>query len=120
MITPREMAELAVKTLDNKKARDIKLLETTAITSIADYFVICTAGSAAQIKMLADEVEHQLESAGEQLHHREGYRDGGWVLIDFGCVIVHIFLEEMRQFYNLERLWTDSEDIDLSVLLSPQ
>ena len=113
------MAELAVKTLDGKKARDIKLLETTEVTTLADFFVICTAGSTTQIKVLADEIEKALEDAGEKPHHREGYRDGGWVLIDFGCVIVHIFLEEMREFYNLERLWTDAANVDLSVLLAP-
>ncbi len=119
MMTPKEMAELAVKALDDKKAHEIKLLHTTDVTVLADYFVICTATSATQIKALADEVEHALELAGETAHHREGYRSGGWVLIDFGCVVVHLFMDEMRKFYNLERLWADAEEVDISALISP-
>lgn len=119
MMTPKEIAETVVKTLDSKKAHDIKLLRTTDVTVLADYFVICTATSTTQIKTLADEVETVLEAQGENKLHREGHRDGGWVLIDFGCVVVHLFMEEARQFYNLERLWADAEEIDLSSLLGP-
>ena len=120
MMTPKEIAELIVKTLDGKMAHDLKLLRTTDVTVLADYFVICTATSTTQIKTLADEVEAVLEAHGENKLHREGYRSGGWVLIDFGCVVVHIFMEEARQFYNLERLWADAEEINLSALLSPE
>lgn len=119
MMTPKEMAELVVKTLDGKKAHDIKLLHTADVTVLADYFVICTATSTTQIKALADEVEHAIEVAGEEVRHREGYRNGGWVLIDLGCVIVHLFMDETRKFYNLERLWADAEEVDVSSLLSP-
>ncbi len=104
MITPKEMAELAVKALDSKKAKDIKLLQTTDITVLADYFIICTAGSATQIKTLSDEVDRVLTEQGEPSIRVEGYRNGGWVLVDFGCLIVHIFLQEIREFYDLERL----------------
>ena len=114
MMTPKEMAELIVKTLDSKMARDLKLLRVTDVTVLADYFVICTANSTTQIKTLADEVEAVLEAQGENKLHREGYRGGGWVLIDFGCVVVHLFMEEAREFYKLERLWADAEEIDLS------
>ncbi len=120
MMTPKEIAELIVKTLDGKLAQDLKLLRTTDVTILADYFVICTATSTTQIKTLADEVETVLEAHGENKLHREGYRSGGWVLIDYGCVVVHIFMEEARQFYNLERLWADAEEIDLSALLGPE
>ena len=82
--------------------------------------MICTATSTTQIKTLADEVEAVMEAKGEAKLHREGYRSGGWVLIDFGCVVVHIFMEEARQFYNLERLWADAEEIDLTELLRPE
>ena len=119
MMTPKEMAELAVKTLDSKKAHDIRLLRTTDVTVLADYFVICTATSTTQIKTLADEVEAALEAVGENPLHREGHRDGGWVLIDFGCVVVHLFMDEARKFYNLERLWADAEEVDTSALLGP-
>ena len=120
MMTPKEIAEQIVKTLDGKMAHDLKLLRTTDVTVLADYFVICTGTSTTQIKTLADEVEAVLEAHGENKLHREGYRSGGWVLIDFGCVVVHLFMEEARQFYNLERLWADAEEIDLSALLGPE
>lgn len=118
-MTPKEIAELIIQTLDSKKAEDMKLLRTTDVTVLADYFVICTARSTTQIKTLADEVEAVLEAHGEQKLHREGYRSGGWVLLDYGCVVVHLFMEEARKFYNLERLWADAEEIDLSALLGP-
>ncbi|MBQ6539660.1 MAG: ribosome silencing factor [Oscillospiraceae bacterium] len=117
-MTPKEMAELAVKALDSKKARDIKLLKTTDITVLADYFIICTAGSATQIKTLSDEVDRVLTEQGEPSIRVEGYRNGGWVLVDFGCLIVHIFLQEIREFYDLERLWSDAEDVDISALIT--
>ena len=75
--------------------------------------------STTQIKTLADEVERSVKLAGEETSHREGYRSGGWTLLDFGCVIVHVFTEEARKFYNLERLWSDSEEVTLSSLQSP-
>ena len=117
MLTPKDIAELAVKTIDGKKARDIKLLRTTDVTVLADYFVICTANSSTQIKTLADEVEAVLEAHGETKLHREGHHGGDWVLIDFGCVVIHLFMEEARQFYNLERLWAGADEIDISSLV---
>ena len=119
MMTPKEIAELIVKTLDGKKARDIKLLRTADVTVLADYFVICTANSTTHIKTLADETEHVLEMHGETKLHREGYRSGGWVLLDYGCVVVHLFMDETRKFYNLERLWADAEEVDISGLIEP-
>lgn len=119
MMTPKEQAEIVVKTLDDKRGRNIKLLRTADVTVLADYFVICTATSTTQIKTLADAVEAALEARGETKLHREGYRSGSWVLLDFGCVVAHLFMEEARQFYNLERLWADAEEIDISALLSP-
>ena len=117
MMTPREVAEKIVIALDSKMARDIKMLETGAITVLADYFVLCTATSTTQIKTLSDEVERALTEAGEPPLRREGYRSGGWVLVDFGCVVVHIFLEEARSFYALEHLWNDAAEIDIKGFL---
>lgn len=117
MMTPQNIAEHAVSALDQKKASDIRLLKTGHLTVLADYFVICTATSGAHIKTLSDEVEKVLEQAGEPVLRREGYRDGGWVLLDFGCVVVHLFLEETRAFYNLEHLWSDAETIDIEAVL---
>ena len=119
MHTPKEIAEAAVKALDGKNAHDLKLLRTTDVTVLADYFVICTASSTTQIKTLADAAEAALEAMGETKLHREGYRSGSWVLLDFGAVVIHLFMEEAREFYNLERLWADAEEIDISGLLGP-
>lgn len=117
MLKPVQIAEKAVEVLGKKIARDIKLIRIEDITVLANYFVICTANSSTQIKSLCDEVEKELEDLGERLLHREGYRDGGWVLLDYGCVVIHVFLEEAREFYGLERLWADGEDIDISALV---
>lgn len=116
MLKPAEMAKLAVQAMEDKKAQEVTLMRTTDITVLADYFVICTASSTTHIKSIADEVEHVLTEAGEPPRKREGERSSGWVLIDFGCVIVHVFMEEARQFYDLERLWADAEKIDISTL----
>ena len=113
MLTPNEIAGFVVKALDSKKAIDIKLLRTREVTILADYFVICTANSTTQLKTLSDEVEKVLKENGETPLRREGHRNGGWVLIDFGCVVVHLFLKEAREFYTLERLWSDAQDIEL-------
>ena len=118
MLTPLEMAELAVKALDSKKAKDIKMLKTKDVTVLADYFIICTAASTTQIKTLTDEVEKALSEQGERPLRTEGYRDGGWVLIDYGCLVVHMFLEEMRKFYALEHLWNDAPEVDISALIT--
>ena len=118
-VTPKELAEAAVRALDGKNARDIRLLRTTDVTVLADYFVICTATSTTQIKTLADAAEEAMERCGEPKLHREGYRGGSWVLLDFGSVVVHLFMEEARRFYNLERLWADAEEIDLVPILTP-
>ena len=116
MLSPYEVAKLVVNALDSKNAKDIKLLRTTELTILADYFVICTANSVTHLKTLIDEVEKDLEENGEVPRRREGERNGGWILIDFACVVVHIFLEETREFYTLERLWSDAEDIDRSMI----
>jgi ribosome-associated protein len=117
MLTSLEIAELAVKALDSKKAKDIKVLETRDVTVLADYFILCTAGSTTQIKTLTDELHKVLEENGEPPLRTEGYRRGGWVLIDFGCAVVHIFLKDIREFYALERLWRDAREVDIAAWL---
>jgi ribosome-associated protein len=107
------MAKIAVRALDSKKGADIRALETRSVTVLADYFVICTAGSTTQIKALVDEVERALKDAGEAALRVEGYRSGGWVLVDFGCLVVHLFLKELREFYSLERLWGDAREVSI-------
>ena len=119
MLTPKEIALLAVKGLDSKKGRDIRMLEVEHLTSLVDYFVICAGGSNTQINALCDAVEHELSQAGEEPLHREGYRGGTWVLLDYGSVAVHVFNEEARKFYDLERLWNDGREVNLSAVLQP-
>lgn len=118
MLSSLELAKIAVKALDSKKAKDIRLLETKNITVLADYFIICTATSTTQIKSLSDELGKSLSEYGEPVLRTEGYRGGGWVLVDFGCLVVHIFLDEVRKFYSLEHLWQDAPQIDVSGLLT--
>lgn len=119
MLTPAEIAAIAAKALENKKARDVKVLKTAEQTVLADYFVICNGTSSTHIKALVDEVDKELSEAGEPPIRREGLRSDIWVLMDFGCVIVHLFTDEARKFYNLERLWSDSEEIDPATLPLP-
>lgn len=116
-MTPREMAEEIVKILDSKKARDIKALYVEEQTILADYFVICCGNSNTQIRALAGEVEEKLKEMGIEPHHIEGYNEASWTILDYGCVIVHVFSREAREFYKLEKLWSDSENIDISSLL---
>ena len=116
MLTPEGIARLVVEALDNKKAKDVKLLRIRDLTALADYFIICTANSSTHLKTLSDELEKVLKENGETPRRREGHRSGGWVLIDFACVVVHLFLQETRDFYTLERLWSDAEAIELGGL----
>ena len=103
MLTPAEIAGIAARALEDKKARDVKILKTAEQTVIADYFVICNGTSSTHIKALVDEVDRKLSEAGEPPIRREGLRSDIWVLMDFGSVIVHVFTDEARKFYNLER-----------------
>ena len=119
MLTATQIASIAAKALDDKKAIDVKILRTTEQTVLADYFVICNGTSSTHIKALVDEVDKQLSEAGEPPVRREGLRSDIWVLMDFGSVIVHVFTDEARKFYDLERLWSDAEVVELSALPSP-
>lgn len=118
MLTSKELIEVAVKALDSKKGKDIKVLFTADQTTLADYFVICNGTSNTQVKALADAVEDAMSKAGEEPHHVEGHRGGQWTLLDYSAVVVHVFTEEAREFYDLERLWSDAEAVDLSDYLT--
>lgn len=112
-----EIAAAAIKVLDTKKAADLKLLKIDKKTIIADYFVICTGNSSTQIKTLADEVEYQL-GVGKVPHvHLQGADSDEWKIIDCHDVIVHVFSNEARGFYKLEKLWADAEEIDISTII---
>ena len=117
MLPSRELAEIAVKALDSKKGKEIRLIRIDKITTLAEYFVICTGTSNTQINALCDAVEKELTEKGEEPLHREGYRGGTWVLLDYGCVVVHVFNDEARKFYSLGHLWADGEEVDLSAIL---
>ena len=112
-MTSYEMAVLLAKTLDSKKGMDVKVLKTEDLTTLCDYFVLCTATSNTQVKAMSDACEEAMEKNGEQVHHIEGHRGGTWLLMDFSAVVVHIFMDEARKFYDLERLWGDAEEIPL-------
>lgn len=106
--------ETAVKALDSKKAENITALKVGDLTILANYFVIASATSATQVKALADAVEYRLEQAGVRPKSVEGVQSRNWIVLDYIDVIVHIFTEEAREFYQLEHLWADGEEVDLS------
>jgi ribosome-associated protein len=93
--------------LEDKKARDLNSIDISRVTTLADYFVICSGTSSTHIKALVDEVEEKMKEAGVSCRHVEGYDTARWVLVDYGDVVVHVFHEEERSFYNLERVWAD-------------
>lgn len=116
-MTALELAEQTVTILDEKKALDLRLIEITDISVLADYFVIATGTSNTHVKALAEEVEFKLESLGVRAARKEGYRSNSWILLDYGSVVVHVFTPESRSFYDLDRLWRDGKTVDISGLL---
>ena len=120
MLTPQQVAYEVTKALDEKKGIDIKLLKIDRVSSLADYFLICTGTSNTHVKTLCDYAEFTLENLGEPLLGREGHRGNSWELLDYGPIVVHVFTDEARKFYDLERLWADAENIDLSDIVLPE
>ena len=92
----------------SKKGYDIKILDLKKLSAFADYFIICSAGSDTQVKAIADFIEKELRDRGIKTYHREGYESLNWVLLDYFDVVVHVFKEEARNYYNLEKLWGDA------------
>jgi len=117
MLAPKEIAYEVTKALDAKKGMDIKLLRVNDVTSLADYFLICTGTSNTHVKTLCDYAEYTLEQLGEPMLGREGHRGNAWELLDFGTIVVHVFTDEARKFYDLERLWADAENVDLKDII---
>lgn len=111
----RELADAIVKILDDKKARDIKLLQLSESNDLTEYFVICTGTSNTQIKGLAGELEYQLGEREVHPLHVDGYDSGMWIAMDFAYVIVHIFHKNERDFYKLEKLWNDAVEIPAQI-----
>ncbi len=116
-MTELELSREIVKILDKKKAIDIKVIEITEHSIVADYFVIASGTSNTHVKSLADEVEYELTQQGVEPHHIEG-RATGWILLDYSSVLVHVFTGESRDYYNLERLWQDAKTVDVSDIIT--
>ena len=114
-----EILKTAAKALDSKKALDVQAIEIGDLTIITDFFLLATATSSTHVRALADEVEEMLSRAGVEPHHIEG-RATGWILLDYGSVVVHVFDKKSREFYQLERLWNDGVPYDLSGLLAEE
>ena len=119
MMTAKEVAYEVTKALDSKKGMDIKLLRIDEVSTLADYFLICTGTSNTHVKTLCDYAEFTLEELGETMLGREGHRGNSWELLDYGTIVIHVFTDEARKFYDLERLWADAEKIDLSGIVMP-
>lgn len=120
MLTAKEIAYEATKALDAKKGLDIRLMKVNKVSSLADYFLICTGTSNTHVRTLCDFAEYTLEQLGETMLGREGHRSNTWVLLDFGTIVIHVFTQEARGFYGLERLWADAEQIDLKEIITAE
>ena len=113
----KEMAKLAIQALEDKKAEDIKVIDISEVSVIADYFIIANGTNRSQIQAMSDNVEEILGRAGYPLKQIEGYQNANWVLLDFNDVIIHIFDKENRLFYDLERIWRDGKLIETDSLM---
>ena len=116
-MTILEQAKETAKILSDKKGVNVKVIEISDVSVIADYMVIATGNSSTHVKALADEVEEQLDNMGVSVSHVEGYRSNSWILLDYVDIIVHVFSNEAREYYDLERLWEDGKDVDISGII---
>ncbi|HAB93663.1 MAG TPA: ribosome silencing factor [Lachnospiraceae bacterium] len=107
-----ELARVAIAALEEKKAEDIRVIDISDVSVLADYFIIANGSNGPQIQALSDEVSEKMEKAGAVLKQIEGYDNASWVLLDFGDVIIHIFNREYRLLYDLERIWRDGKQVD--------
>ena len=112
----KKMAKLAYEALDEKQGEDIKVIDISQISVLADYFIIANGSNDSQVRALVENVEEKLSNEGFEPKQREGYGLGSWVLLDFGNIIVHVFDKENRLFYDLERIWRDGKYIDVENL----
>lgn len=112
----KQMVKLAYQALEDKKGEDIRVIDISEISVLADYFLIANGNNANQVNALVDSVEEELSKAGFEVKQREGYGLGNWVLLDFGDIIVHVFDKENRLFYDLERIWGDGKAVEIENL----
>ena len=117
VITEKMMAQIACKAIDDKKGQDIKVIDIHNVSVIADYFVIASGTNSNQVQAIVDNVEEQLGRAGFEAKQIEGNRNSSWILMDYGDVIVHVFDEENRLFYDLERIWRDGKVLEMDEFL---
>jgi ribosome-associated protein len=115
-LTPEEKTRLCAMAADEKKAEDIVVLDVQPLSSVADYFLICSGSSDRQVKAIADAIEEQLRQHGEKPLAIEGYQEATWVLIDSADLVIHIFDDETRRFYDLERLWGRAAQVQIPEL----
>ena len=115
--TEKMMAQIACKAIDDKKGQDIKVIDIHTVSVIADYFVIASGTNSNQVQAIVDNVEEQLGRAGFEAKQIEGNRNSSWILMDYGDVIVHVFDEENRLFYDLERIWRDGKVLEMDEFL---
>ncbi len=104
----KQLPEAIAEAASDKKAQNIVIMDMSGISMVTDYFIICSAGSTTQVKAIVDNIEEKLEEQGIKPLRKEGYREARWVLLDYGTCVVHVFIEEERQFYKLEKLWADA------------
>ena len=115
-MTSKELTKLAVAALEDRKAEDVTVIDISEISPIADYFIIASGTNRNQVQAMADNVEEVLAKEGAEPKQIEGYQSGNWILLDYQDVIVHIFDQENRLFYDLERIWRDGKNISLEEL----
>ena len=109
-------ARIAYQALEDKKGEDIKIIDISNVSVLADYFIIANGNNKNQVQALVDNVQEELDKVGVQVKQVEGYRMGNWILLDYGDIIIHVFSKEDRLFYDLERIWRDGKDISIEEL----
>lgn len=107
----KKYAEEICAILDNKKAQDIRLIDIADRSIVADYFVVASGKSNVQVKALSDEIEEKMEEEGYELRRRDGYNEGRWIVLDYADILVHLFHPEEREYYNIERIWVDGDNM---------
>ncbi|MBS9338925.1 ribosome silencing factor [Fructobacillus sp. M2-14] len=115
--TAKDLLKTVLTAVDNKHGEDVTALDMQSVSLLADYFVMASAGSSRQAQAIAREVKEEVVAAGFEIDHIEGFEKANWIVLDLGDVIVHVFDEESRDFYHLDRLWFDAKEVDLDQYL---